>query len=160
MGWFEGSGLSTSLSLSLSLGMGHRRRTSRWTVAPARSSNRTYQTHSAPTHGQLRTPRSNTPRERSTSFSLRSCQHAPAVLFSVVGDSQGSRRRGCRAARSRQEMPNFRGSFAENVNLLAAYGRLCTRERRSAQDTVRSCSSSECSAAQASVFYPGLESGL
>ena len=33
-----------------------------------------------------------------------------------MGDSQGSRRRGYGAARPRQGMTEFRGSFAENIN--------------------------------------------
>jgi hypothetical protein len=37
---------------------------------------------------------------------------------------QSSRRRGCGAARPRQEMPNFRGSFAKNINQERPYGRV------------------------------------
>jgi hypothetical protein len=48
----------------------------------------------------------------------------------VVGDWEGSRRRGCGAVRPRQATPNFRGSRAENLNLpLQPDGRVCTRER-------------------------------
>jgi hypothetical protein len=49
----------------------------------------------------------------------------------AAGDSQRSRRRGYGAARPRQEMPNFRGSFAENLASCSRRARVCPRERRS-----------------------------